>query len=70
MVQQIVKRRRRDKQSLCLPDRLLRLAHKAERLASQMSPGERRESLMRKAQTAKATAALDVSLRPRNRQPL
>jgi hypothetical protein len=56
-MQQSVKRRRRTKQSVSLPDRLLALAREAER-ALLMQPGKQRKSLLRKAQTAKATANL------------
>ena len=58
------KRRRRDKQMISLPNRLLMLAREAERRAAQMPPCEQRDNLLRKAQTAKTIAELDLWLSP------
>jgi|SRR5450631_3421153 hypothetical protein len=58
------RQRRRDKQTVSLPSRLLMLAREAEKRAAQMPPCEERDDLLRRARTAKTAAELDLLLSP------
>jgi hypothetical protein len=63
-MEEMPRRRRRDKQTVSLPNRLLMLAREAEKRAAKMPPGEPRDNLLRRAQTAKTAAEFDLLLSP------